>query len=291
MNREKILFIVNPISGGKSKLYFPSLIDKYLDHSLFEAFITFSEYGGHACELAEDAISNGYDCVVAVGGDGTINEVASKMMNTGKKMGIIPCGSGNGLARTLRIPLNNAKAIKLLNRNRTRDIDSGSFGHKFFFNMAGLGFDARISTLFAENHKRGFKGYAKSVLQEIRDYKEQSYNIVIDGIAYQRKAFMLSIANSSQYGNNAHISPKAKVDDGLLDVCIIKSFPLYLFPGLFLKMISKTVDRSKYVEIIQGKHIKITRNNEEPAHVDGEPIFVSREININVQHLSLKIMV
>lgn len=291
MEKEKILFIVNPISGGKEKIYFPALVDKYLDRNMFDANIVFSEYGGHASMLAENAIQEEYDCVVAVGGDGTINEVASKMVFSGKKMGVIPSGSGNGLARTLGIPLDKGKAIQRLNQNRVKSIDSGKLNDKRFFNVAGLGFDARISQLFADNKGRGLKGYISSVLKEIKDYQPNFYTIEVDGKSYERKAFMVSIANSSQYGNNAHVSPSASIDDGLLDVCVIKPFPLYWLPVLIIRMLLKNVDTSKYLEIIKGKHITISQLKEDPIHIDGEPLQGTKKIEIKVEHLSLNILV
>ncbi|ADY53508.1 diacylglycerol kinase catalytic region [Pseudopedobacter saltans DSM 12145] len=291
LRRERILFIVNPISGGKDKIRFPELVDKYLDRNIFEANIVFSEYGGHASILAKEGIDQEYDCVVAVGGDGTINEVASILVFSGKKMGVIPCGSGNGLARTLGIPLERGKAVRRLNRNKVRVIDSGTLNNRRFFNIAGLGFDARISALFADNKGRGLKGYVVSVLKEIKNYKPNLYTIEVDGKSLKREAFMVSIANSSQYGNNAHISPTATIDDGLLDVCIIKPFPLYWLPILITRMLLKNVDSSKYLEIIKGKQIKIEQLGDDPIHIDGEPLVGTKTIEIEVEHLSLNILV
>jgi diacylglycerol kinase (ATP) len=136
---------------------------------------------------------------------------------------------------------------------------------QWFFNMAGMGFDAHISHVFANGStKRGFVSYFKSSIQEISTYKSKSYHIEVDGVAYDREAFMLSMANSSQYGNNAHVSPHASVQDGLLDVCIIKPFPLWRFPEMGLRMFTKTADSSKYVEIIKGKHIVLPASRKAP---------------------------
>jgi len=290
LGKERILFIVNPISGGEDKIKIPSLVDKNLDLNLFDAEIVFTEYGGHANTLAQEAITNGFDIIASVGGDGTINEVASALVSTETKMAIIPSGSGNGLARTLSIPLNKAEAIKKINQHSYKQIDSALLNHRHFFNMAGLGFDAHISALFANHPKRGIGGYVSNVLKEIKDYQPQHYNINIDGVSYLREAFMISIANSSQYGNNTHISPLAELDDGLLDICIIKPFPLPVFPALVYQMLNKSVHHSKYLEIIKGKNIIISVGQDTPVHIDGEPLFVSREINIAVKHKSLKII-
>ncbi|TKC01014.1 diacylglycerol/lipid kinase family protein [Pedobacter cryophilus] len=289
--KKRILFIVNPISGGLNKTFFPSLLDQYLDHYLFNAEIVFSEYNGHAMALAANAVKANFDIIVAVGGDGTINEVASEVESSGKIMAIIPCGSGNGLARTLGIPLNNIKAIQRINLLNTTKIDAGIFNGKKFFNMAGMGFDAHISAIFAGNHKRGFKGYIKTTLKEISTYKPERYIIEIDGEQFERTAFMLSIANSSQYGNNAHVSPTASLKDGLLDYCIIKPFSMYAFPALGFRMFAKSAQYSKYVEIIKGKQVSIIRDKSGPVHLDGEPSMMDKDLLITVKHLALELVI
>lgn len=283
--------MVNPISGGQVKTFIPSLVDQFLDHQMFDAEIVFTEGIGHATTLAKEAIEKDFDIIASVGGDGTINEIASVVESSGKTMAIIPCGSGNGLARTLKIPLNNIQAIKNLNLLRSIKIDSGIFNERKFFNMAGIGFDAHISALFAQDKNRGFKGYINSILKEINNYKFQQYEIEIDGVNYLREAFMLSIANSSQYGNNAHISPLALLDDGLLDVCIIKPFPIFKFPFLGYRMFSKTAHHSAYVEILRGENIKIIRSEEGPVHLDGEPLILPSKISVSVKHLSLELLI
>ncbi|MBU0696213.1 MAG: diacylglycerol kinase family lipid kinase [Bacteroidetes bacterium] len=289
--KKKILFIVNPISGGLNKAFFPNLIDKYLDHGIFKAEIIFSEYIGHARKLTEDSLKNQFDIVVAVGGDGTINEVASVMESSGKLMGIIPCGSGNGLARTLKIPLKNSDAIERLNGLKIIQIDTGILNGKKFFNMAGLGFDAHISSLFAKDKNRGFGGYIKTTLNEISKYKPDDYQIDVDGQLFEQECFMLSIANSSQYGNNAHVSPTASVQDGLLDVCLIKPFPMYIFPSLGYRMFSKSADGSKFVRIVKGKEILIKRSKAGPVHLDGEPQQMGEVISVGIKHLSLNLII
>lgn len=288
--KNTILFIINPISGGKSKRNFPTLIDKYLDHTKFNSTFVFTERVSHASELAVAAVNAGIEIVVAVGGDGTINEVASSLVDTACKMGIIPCGSGNGLARSLGIPLNKKEALVKLNSFKIVQIDSGSINGKKFFNMAGVGFDAHISKMFAKSITRGITGYVKTTLQELSTYQAQHYDIYIDGMLYQREAFMISIANSSQFGNNAHISPFACLKDGLLDICIIKPFPLYSFPLMGIQMFSKTAHRSKFVEIIKGKEIKIGRKFAAPVHLDGEPEIMDAELKIIIKPLSLTVL-
>lgn len=288
--KANILFIINPISGGKKKAKIPGLIDVYLDKAKYSPNYSYTEYVGHAAELAEEAASKNFDVIVAVGGDGTINEIAAKVMQYQKVLGIIPLGSGNGLARSLKIPLNIKKAIQLLNGYHIQTIDCAKLNDRYFFNMAGIGFDAHISSVFAGNKSRGLKGYIEMGLKEMISYRAQSYQIEIDGVIYKRDAFVVSVANSAQYGNNVYISPKSSLTDGLLDVCIVKPFPLYKIVILAYQMIRAITDRENMVEIIRGKHVKITRNKEDSAHLDGEPFFMGKEIDIEVIPLALNII-
>lgn len=290
LSKSNILFIINPISGGKKKQKIPALIDAYLDKSKYTANFSYTAYVGHAAEIAEEAISHNYDVIVAVGGDGTINEIAPKLMNTNTLMGVIPFGSGNGLARFLKIPMDTKKAIQLLNNHHVQTIDGAKLNERYFFNMAGMGFDAHISSVFAGNKSRGLKGYIEMGLKEITSYRPQEYTLIIDEVTYQRSAFVISIANSSQYGNNVHISPKSSLTDGLLDVCIIKPFPLYKLPKLAYQMVRATTHQSDMVEIIRGKNIKIIRNQADSIHLDGEPFFMGTELTIKVFPLSLHII-
>jgi diacylglycerol kinase (ATP) len=257
--KANILFIINPISGGKKKAKIPGLLATYLDGTKYNSSYRFTEYVGHAAEIADEAASKNFDIIVAVGGDGTINEIASKVIQYKKILGIIPFGSGNGLARFLKIPMNTKNAIKLINECKVQLIDTAKLNDRYFFNMAGMGFDAHISMVFASNKSRGLKGYMEMGLKEMISYKAQSYEIEIDGKSYHQRAFAVSIANSAQYGNNVYISPKSSITDGLLDVCIVKEFPRYKLPVLAYQMVRATTDRSALVEIIKGKSIKIKR--------------------------------
>ena len=283
----KTLFIINPISGGKKKDGVPELIGKYFEG---DSTIIFTKGVAHASEVAAASIQS-YDMIVAVGGDGTVNEIASALVGSKATLGIVPCGSGNGLSRFLGIPMDIKEAILNLNTRRVACIDSAQANGKSFFNMAGIGFDAHISQVFATGKSRGFITYIKSSLQEVIKYRPQVYQIEIDGKMYEREAFMLSFANSSQYGNNAHISPYASVQDGLIDVCVIKPFPLYRFVELGIRMFNKTTNQSRFVEIIRGKHIVINRLTAGPLHLDGEPEMAGTKVEINIIPQSLKIVV
>lgn len=290
MTKRRIQFLINPISGGKSKKGFEKQARKYLNHDLFDASFKVTERANHASELTKQAIRDKVDLVVAVGGDGTINEIAKELLNTKTPLAIVPEGSGNGLARYLGISSDVSQAIAKINRGNIITIDSGLVNGKAFFNVAGMGFDALISDRFAENMTRGPVGYLKIVLKEISKYKPQQYTIRIDGKEMQREAFMISIANSPQYGNNAYIAPGASVDDGLLDVCIIKQFPLIQFPVMIYHLFSRTAHQSEYVEIIKGKQITIERPMKGPVHLDGEPLTLDKKLSIEVLPSSLNVV-
>lgn len=268
----------------------PEAIEQYLDASLYNYTIAYTERAAHAHEIAKEAIGK-HDIIVAVGGDGTINEIASALVGSEAILGIIPFGSGNGLSRFLGLSMEVEGAIRMLNDGLVECIDSADADGGAFFNMAGMGFDAHIADVFANQKTRGFITYIKSTLKEVFNYKPQTYQLNIDGAEHEFKAFMLSFANSSQYGNDAHISPKASVQDGLIDVCVIKPFPAWRFPEMGLRMFLKTTDKSKYVEIICGKHIKVKRNAPGPMHLDGEPTIAPAQVEINIKPNSLKVIV
>lgn len=269
---------------------FPEMVSKYLDSEKFHAAYVFTEKRGHASEITAEMLKKGYEIVVAVGGDGTINEIATVLEGTDKLMGIIPFGSGNGLARSLGIPLNDKQAVLRINDLHQSSVDSGIFNGRKFFNMAGIGFDAHISALFAEEVKRGLAGYVRTTLAEISKYRSQNYRLEIDGKAFEREAFMISIANSSQFGNNAHIAPFASLNDGFLDICIVKPFPLYQFPLMGYRMFSKSTHKSKFIEIIKGREIRILREFPAAVHLDGEPVPMGAELNIGIRPLSLNVL-
>ncbi|MGN6179029.1 MAG: diacylglycerol/lipid kinase family protein [Mucilaginibacter sp.] len=287
--KRKALFIINPIAGGKKKDNVPGLIAKNLDQSIFDYSISYTDGAHHARNIAAENIGK-VDIVIAVGGDGTVNEVASGIVGSNTVLGVLPYGSGNGLSRFLGVPMDPEKAIQNINHWHVEAIDAGQADGKWFFNMAGMGFDAHIAEVFSRDGKRGFFTYVKSSFREVMNYKADKYQLNIDGKLYEREAFMLSIANSSQYGNNAHVSPEASVQDGLLDVCIIKPFPLWRFPELGVRMFTKTATGSKYLEIIKGKNIIINRAHEGPMHLDGEPRIAGATVEVKVVPASLRII-
>ncbi len=288
--KKRIQFLINPISGGKSKKGFEKAAKRYLDLDRFDVDFKVTERIHHASELTRKALDEQMDLVVAVGGDGTINEIAKELLHSPIPLAIIPEGSGNGLARYLGISSDLSQAIEKINAFHVTTIDSGQINGRSFFNVAGIGFDALISDRFADTESRGALGYLKVVLKEINNYKADDYAVTIDGHHFDRKAFMISIANSSQYGNNAYISPEASIKDGLLDVCIIKQFPLLHFPVMIYHLFSQTAHQSDYVGIIKGKKIEIERLTKGPVHLDGEPCILDKKLDIEVLPASLRVI-
>lgn len=288
--RKQILFVINPISGGKNKTSFKKQVLDVLDLQKFDPTFQQTARPNHAYEIGLKAIKEGYDAVIAVGGDGTINELGSALVGSGIPLGIIPEGSGNGLALYLGVPMNEAAAIRRINRFESIEVDCGVINDRRFFNIAGLGFDASVSENFANENIRGPLGYMKSVFNVLSKYQPAHYKLTIDGKVYERQAFMISVANSPQYGNNAYIAPQASVNDGILDVCIVHKFPLYILPKMIFHLFNKSADQSSYVEIIPGKNIQIEVDKVSPVHVDGEPIELGDKLDISIMPKALKII-
>ncbi len=289
--RKKIAFIINPISGTIRKESLPDLIRQELNAELFETEIVFTEYRGHGTILAKSLIEQKFDYIVAVGGDGTVNEIAQALTHTNCSLGIIPIGSGNGLARHLGIPMNTRKAIQQLNQSEPIFIDYGIVNGKPFFCTCGTGFDAYVSTEFAKGHRRGIMSYIEKIITGYFSYKSQNYHILGNGIDLQTKAFVLTFANASQWGNNAYIAPQASVQDGKLDISIMSNFPIIAIPTLALQLFTKTIDKDLFMTTLRSDEITLTRDESGPFHYDGEPYEEGKEISIKTIPDGLKVLV
>jgi diacylglycerol kinase (ATP) len=290
-SKKKIRFIINPISGGKKKDNIEKIISAKIDHSCFNYDIKYTQYRFHAIEIAQNAIKEGFSIVVAIGGDGTVNEISKALINTEILFGIIPVGSGNGLARFLKIPLNIEKAINIINKGKSIKIDSIKINDDYFVNMAGVGFDALISHLFATSEKRGFTSYVRLILKEFYKYKPQTYQLIVDNKPLEIDAFLISFANSSQFGNNAHIAPTAEINDGLIDICILKKFSWWKSIILVILMYSKKLTRSKYYNVIKTHEVEITWPERLQMHIDGDPVAFDSIVKIKIVPDSLNIIV
>lgn len=280
--KKRALFILNPISGVSSKAGIPHLIDKYLDKDVFDYEVRTTEYAGHGAQMAAEAAKEDVDVVVAIGGDGTVNEVARAIVHTQTALGIIPCGSGNGLARHLMIPMNVRKAIETVNLCDIHELDYGVISGHPFFCTCGMGFDADISQKFAEAGKRGPITYVQKVLEEALKYKPQTYEVVLDGDAARHKAFLISCANASQYGNNAYIAPQASMSDGYMDVVIMEPFDLIEAPQIAIDMFNKTLDKSSRIKTFRAKHVEIHREKAGVIHFDGDPVMAGADVDVRL---------
>jgi len=289
--KKKMVFIMNPISGTTNKAGIPELIAKTLDTNTFDYEIRLTEHAGHAFEIATEAKDNGVDVVVAVGGDGTVNEVARAIVHSNTALGIIPCGSGNGLARHLMIPMQLKKAIEVINEYQIHDLDYGIINEHPFFCTCGMGFDAFVSMKFAEAGKRGPITYAENILKEGLKYEPETYEIEDENGTMHYKAFLISCANASQYGNNAYIAPQASMSDGLMDVIIMEPFTVLDVPSLSFQLFNKTIDQNSRIKTMRAKKIKIHRTKEGVMHYDGDPVMGGKDIEVELIPHGLNVII
>ena len=289
--KSKIAFIINPFSGTGKKEDIPALIKKELDASIFEPEIVFTGHRGHGTELAKQFVEKDFHIIVAVGGDGTVNEVGQSLLHTNSSLGIVPIGSGNGLARHLGIPMNVKKAIRQLNHSEPILMDYGLVNNRPFFCTCGTGFDAYVSTEFAKGKKRGVMSYIEKIITGYFTYKSQNYHLHGDGIDLDSKAFVITFANASQWGNNAYIAPQASVQDGKLDISIMSSFPIIAIPTLALQLFAKTIDKDLFMTTLRSEKITLLREDSGPFHYDGEPYVEGKEIQIDTIADGLKVLV
>ena len=280
----KIRFIINPVSGTGKQKHIKHYIQKHLDN--YDIFYT--KKPGDAIKISKDAVEKNIDAVIAVGGDGTVNECLKSLKNTNTALGVIPCGSGNGFAYHIGMKRTNEEAIKQLKDIKIKYIDSCSANGIPFVNIGGIGFDAYIAKAFSRFKKRGFFNYIKLILKEL-NYKPQEYCIKYHQNERNIQAYMIAFANASQYGNNVKIAPMANIQDGLLDFVIVKKIPKWKIPFFLLQIAIGKVHLSQYVETIKSKRMQITTCNP-IIHLDGEPYKTSNPITIEILRKSLKIL-
>ncbi len=290
MNKQKIRFIINPISGKKHKDHLPEQIKSHLDLSQFDYEITVSEYAGHAKLLAQESIDAHYDILAVAGGDGSINEVGTRLIGTDIALAIIPCGSGNGLSHCLDIPLDPIKALEVINKNQRKKIDTVEVNGLPFISISGTGYDAKVADDYSKDPRRGFETYFKYILRNYITMKERPYTIVMPDETLDVNAFFISFANSNQMGFDVPISPKASLWDGLVDLCIVqKPNPLEL-PILGGFMLDGMMDKAPKVKIIQTSEATIIRPQADVINLDGESIMMDKDLHLKVNPLSLNII-
>jgi len=307
---KNIAFIINPISGSKetqnAKRKLPKLIMQLLDHEQWLPNIAFTEYAGHATELAHQYARMGFDAVVAVGGDGTVNEVARGLVKgnglqvtgygaqvTGHKtaLGIIPMGSGNGFARHLNIPIRPNKAIEMINRSEPISVDYGLANGRLFVSTCGTGFDALIADHFAGSNKRGFATYLQNILHDVFNYTPQTYHIVGDGLDVTHKAFLITFANANQWGYEALIAPKASVQDGKMDIMLMSSHAILGSASLALRLFAGSIDDSHFMNTLRAREVTLERETAAPFHIDGDPVEMEKDIHIKIVPDGMRVLV
>jgi diacylglycerol kinase (ATP) len=291
--KEEIVFIINPISGTTNKKDIPAQIKEHLNLDLYQPVIRYTQCRGDATSIAKKAYKNGIKKIVAVGGDGTVNEVAKALID--KKdvsMGILPLGSGNGLARHLEIPLKIKEALETINKGKILSIDYGLLNDIPFFCTCGVGFDALIGNRFAESKTRGFWSYFKTTVNEFFNYRPKKYILKYnDGKKLKTRAFLITFANASQYGNNAFICPGADIRDGKIDICIMVPFPMRKALHLGFRLFNKSIDRSKFLDVIRTDEVVLKRKRSGEVHYDGEPCKMGKKIKIQVVRRGLNMIV
>lgn len=290
-NIKKLIFVINPISGTQSKELILSLLDEKMDKRKYSWEVVYTERAGHAIDIAAQAVKDKINRVVAIGGDGTINEIARSLVHTETSLGIIPCGSGNGLARHLHIPMEPKKALEVLNEGITDVIDYGRIDGTAFFCTCGLGFDAFVSLKFANAGKRGLMTYLEKTLQESLKYEPETYELETEDGTSKYKAFLIACGNASQYGNNAYIAPQATLTDGLLDVTILEPFTVLDVPSLSFQLFNKTIDQNSRIKTFRCKKLRIHRTKPGVVHFDGDPMQAGEHVDVEIIKKGLHVVV
>ncbi|MBB3186430.1 YegS/Rv2252/BmrU family lipid kinase [Microbacter margulisiae] len=287
---KKIAFIINPRSGVRSKSQYPRLIQKYFPENEYETVLYNTNAPNDGFYQTKKYVQEGYDAVVAIGGDGTVNEVASALLGTSVALGVVPAGSGNGLALHLKMSGQPSVALRKISKRHEMLIDGCMLNDTPFFCTAGVGYDAYIANRFAEAGRRGPVVYVGEVIFQYFDYKPQRYKLTIDGQeTIERKAFLITFANAAQWGNNVIIAPNASIDDGLLDVVVMSEFPIYEAPKISLHLLARQLDKTRYVETFKCKTLKVERKNPDYVHFDGEPGMMGKKLKIKVLPKVLKV--
>lgn len=289
---KRALAIINPISGTGSKNTLPALLGKVYEGTDVQLYITYTKHSNHGYELAKRAVQDGFEYVIAVGGDGTINEIAQALQHSQTTLGIIPKGSGNGLARALGIPMGEREAVELLVSGEAITIDCCRANGRPFFCSCGMGFDADVSAAFAEVPFRGFLSYAKTSIERYLNYQPSVYKVEIEGLEtpIETEAFVVAAANANQYGNNAYIAPKASLTDGKFDLVLLKPFPKIELAQVTLQLFSKRLEENAHQSSYQTRRAVIERATEGVVHLDGEPLTLEARVEIEVIPASVRVI-
>lgn len=285
----KVLFVINPKAGVKRKINFEAFIKENFNPQIPYEISVWDPVESYP-EIHRRITSGEYTDAVSVGGDGTMNRVAQSVTGTSVRLGILPLGSGNGLARTLGIPMNLKEALKVIEKGNSRLIDSGRINSQGFVCTAGIGFDAHIGNCFATSETRGLKTYVKITIRELFTYSCKEYTLKMNNLSITRKVFLITAANAGQWGNNVYIAPEAKVDDGKLHIAVVKRFPWYMAVPFAMKLLSGRAHKSRYVETFVTEKLTIFGPEPGAIHFDGEPELAGMEISIGVLPKSIRVL-
>ena len=280
---KKLLVIINPVSGTTNKNGLEDVISRRLG-DIYDLDIRYTTAKGDATRFSIEAVKEKYFGVIAAGGDGTVNETAKALKDTDVAFGILPVGSGNGLARHLSIPMDVKDALEIIAKENIENLDYCTVNGTPFFCTFGMGFDASVSWKFAQQKRRGLMTYLKSTIEEYLNYKTAEYVIEANGNTLTENAFCVACCNASQYGNNAYIAPGADMTDGLLDVTIIHAGSMLRTAVVGIDLMSGTIKNNILIESFKTNHLTIRRKESGPAHIDGEPLIMGEELDIFCHH-------
>jgi YegS/Rv2252/BmrU family lipid kinase len=284
----KALFVVNRRSGRRRKRDIAAVIRA---SCLWEYGITESDRTEDLDAIIDGAQQTNVDVVYAVGGDGTVHEVAKRLIGKPLALGVLPTGSGNGFARHLGLPMDAHRSLQSCSQQRVIEIDTATVNGMPFIGTMGVGFDAWIAEQFATSESRGFRSYIAITLRGLLGYQAIDFDVTIDGEHTNRSALIVAIGNASQYGNNARIAPLASLQDGLLDVVLIDRLSPFAVPAAAARLFAGSLDRARGVTMLRGKRIEIVRPHGGSAHVDGEPVSMPERLTIEVVPRSLRVLV
>lgn len=288
----KFIFVLNPTSGTHRN---PEKIRAFIENSFQDSEHDYSirntEYVGHATEIAKEEAEKASDVIVAIGGDGTVNEVAKGILFTKTALAIVPAGSGNGFARHFKIPLNQEKAIKELIHYKIKKIDTGVINGHHFNGVCGMGYDASVSQKFSEQNSRGLKTYIKVMLKEYFNFKPELYKLTFNNNRIERRCYTLSVANAPEYGNGAIISPDSVVDDGLLEICAMRPLGVFASISVAFHMMNGSLNRCKHIEYFKTDKVIIERSMDNTIHVDGTALQTDLNVSIEVVKQSLNVWI
>lgn len=288
--RKKIKFIVNPIAGfRRDKQFIIARLQKIGGD--FDMVIEKTSCRGEGRTLAAAAAREGFDTVVAIGGDGTVNEAASALAGTATALGIIPRGSGNGLARSLGIPMNPEHAIRIACSGQRRRIDVGLAAHRHFVVVTGVGFDATVGKLFDETYWRGPLPYFYLGMKKLLTYQPRQVQLSFEKQTLKLKPFLIAVANTCQYGNGAMIAPHARCDDGQLDICIVDDANKFSILRHLPKLFNGTIERVPHIRYYRSSEIVMEGEGPLLFHVDGEPETIDGALRISVLPRALQVIV